>query len=130
MTVTLILRQPAPDAEALISGERISSALAPHGTFVGRTHPADGDGLRLQFSPESHSRPTGRPFRVKHVRVDVDPAALSLPHPTQTIDTGRHGSTRKMRLPTIFSFRRHFTYTASTSPVTITEIATLARRPL
>jgi hypothetical protein len=128
MTVTLVLREPTPDAEALVSGKRIGSALAPHGTFVGRTHPADCDGLRLQFSPTSHRRSTGRPFRVKHVRVDVDLAALNLPHPTQGIANGRHGSTRKVRLPTIVSFRRHFAYTASTSPVIITEIATLALR--
>jgi hypothetical protein len=123
MTVTLLLREPTPYAEALVSGERISSALPPHGTLVGRTHPADCDGLRLQFSPTSHRRPTRRPFRVKHVRVDIDLAALSLPHPTQGIANGRHGSTRKGRPPTIFSFRRHFAYTASTSPMTITEIA-------
>jgi hypothetical protein len=101
-----------------------------YGTFVGRTHPADRDGLRLQLSPESHSRPTWRAFRVKHIRVDVDLAALSLPHP---VARHRYWYTRKQpqgEVPAIFSFRRHFAGTASMTSMAITGIRTLRPRPV
>jgi hypothetical protein len=114
MTVTLVLREPTPDAEAFVSRERIGSAFAPHGTFVQRPHPADRNGPSLYLSPGR--RPTRGALRVKHVRIDADLAALGLPHPSQAVGTGRCRRSPKVRSsPTIFSLRRHFADTASTS---------------